>query len=116
MAGWRGLLQLYRAQRRMDNLGQTLHAMTQRLPDSADAFEALGQWCESASRPEQAVSAYERALELCPDNLRLLAKMERTWSVLGQEARAAACRERRLELESSPPVPLPAEYTLPGGK
>lgn len=111
LAGWRGLLRLYDVQHQEAEMGRMLQTMARLLPNSADAEEALGQWLERSSRLAEAAAAYERALELHPDHLRLLAEIERNAAKLGDEARVAACRARRLELESPPP---PLAILVPG--
>ena len=107
LASWRGRLRLYDSQHREAELGRMLQMMARLLPNSADAEEALGQWLERSARLAEAAAAYERALELHPDHLRLLAEIERNAAKLGDDARVAACRARRLELESPPQALLP---------
>ena len=108
MAGWRGLLELYHTQQRREELGRAVQEMLRQIPEAPGPLEALAQWLDASGRHDEARSAYERALSLHPDNVRLLTKLERSLAAQGNEAEAASYRARRLELESPPPALLQA--------
>jgi Tfp pilus assembly protein PilF len=77
----------------------------------ADVWETYADWQLAMGQTEAAGESYARALDLAPDNLSILAKLESHWRRRGDAARAEVYRARRVEL-----VPLQAaEPAQPGG-
>jgi tetratricopeptide (TPR) repeat protein len=104
---WGGLLRLLQLQGEHGQLATVATAMARAQPESPIAQEVLAQCQESTGFVAEAASLYERALEMRPDNVRVLRKMERALAALGDSAGVAQIRGRRAELEGRTAVTAP---------
>ena len=80
------LAQLYRRAERWDDLVEQLEHMSGRLPPAQrlEVCKQLGAlYLEKIDQPQQAIHAYSRALELDPQNLELLRKLEEIYASEG---------------------------------
>jgi tetratricopeptide (TPR) repeat protein len=102
------MLQLLAARRDEQAYGATLQEMVRNQPSSSEAYEMLGDWQQASRHETEMLRAYETALELHPDQLRLLGKLASYWTALDDPARAATYRARFEELQA-------AAAPLPGG-
>ena len=95
------LLQILAARRKGQAYGEILQERVRNLPNAPDGYEMLGDWLHAAGREPEMLQAYETALELHPDQFRLLGKLASYWTSRGDAARAAPYRARLEELQSA---------------
>ena len=72
-------------------------------PDYVDAYVHLGNVCRKASRHDEAVDSYEKALRLQPRSVKVLDGLGASYSELGDTAAAVRCFRRLVELEPHSP-------------
>jgi tetratricopeptide (TPR) repeat protein len=106
---WAGLIRLVDQKGDVRATATAAMQMARALPESPVAQEALGQCQETLGLAAEAAAQYRLALEMRPDNVRVLRSMERVLTKLGDTAGVAEIRARRVELEG------PAALAAPGG-
>lgn len=98
----RALAGHYERSGRMRELAETLSALAQRSPGTEQValHRQVGElWADRLAVPEEAARAFERVLELEPDDVASLARLDELYARLRRSERRAEILERRARVE-----------------